>query len=38
MQQTEVTHNYENAYIRDNGKGEARRRKYKRLQLGGGQA
>jgi hypothetical protein len=37
-QQAEVIQNHENANVRDIGKGEARRRKYKRLKLGGGQA
>jgi hypothetical protein len=30
--------NHENISIRNIGQGEARRRKYKRLELGGGQA
>jgi hypothetical protein len=37
-QQAEVIQNHENANVRDIGKGEARHRKYKRLELGGGQA
>jgi hypothetical protein len=38
MQQAEVVQNYENANVRDIGKGKAQHRKYKRLTLGGGQA
>jgi hypothetical protein len=37
-QQAEVIKNHENDYVRGTGQGEARHRKYKRLQLGGGQA
>jgi hypothetical protein len=37
-QQAEVTRNHENEYVRDIEQGEARYRKYKRPQLGGGQA
>jgi hypothetical protein len=37
-QQAEVIQNHENAHVRGIGQGEARRRKYKRLKLGGGQA
>jgi hypothetical protein len=37
-QQANVIQNYENANVRDIGKGETRHRKYKRLKLGGGQA
>jgi hypothetical protein len=37
-QQAEVIQNYENANVCDIGTGEARQRKYKRLNLGGGQA
>jgi hypothetical protein len=37
-QQAEVINNHKNANVRDIGKGEARRTKYKRLKLGGGQA
>jgi hypothetical protein len=37
-QQAEVIQNHENEYVRGIGQGEARRRKYKRLKLGGGQA
>jgi hypothetical protein len=36
--QAAVIQNQENEHIRDIGQGEARRRKYKRLKLGGGQA
>jgi hypothetical protein len=36
--QAEVIQNHENASVRDIGKGEARRRKYMRRKLGGGQA
>jgi hypothetical protein len=38
MQQAEVVQNYENANVREVGKGKARHRTYKRLQHGGGQA
>jgi hypothetical protein len=38
MQQTEVIQNHVDANVRDNGKGEVRHKKYKRLKLGGGQA
>jgi hypothetical protein len=38
QQQREVLQNHENDYDRSIGQGEARRRKYKRLKLGGGQA
>jgi hypothetical protein len=34
----EVTQNYDNEHVRSIGQGEARRRKYKRLKLGGGKA
>jgi hypothetical protein len=34
-QQAEVIQNYENEHVRSIGKGEARRKKYKRLKLGG---
>jgi hypothetical protein len=37
-QQAEVVKNHENEHVRSIGKGEARYRKSKRLQLGGGQA
>jgi hypothetical protein len=37
-QQAEVILNHENENVRNVGQGEARHRKYKRLQLGGGQA
>jgi hypothetical protein len=37
-QQTEVTQNHENANVRNIGRGKPRHRKYKRLNLGGGQA
>jgi hypothetical protein len=37
-QQAEVIQNHENANVRNIGQGEARHRKYNRLQLGGGQA
>jgi hypothetical protein len=37
-QQAEAIQNHENDHVRSIGQGEARRRKYKRLQLGGGQA
>jgi hypothetical protein len=37
-QQAEVIQNHENANVRNIGQGEARHRKYKRLELGGGQA
>jgi hypothetical protein len=37
-QQAEVLQNNKNEHIRSIGQGEARRRKYKRLKLGGGQA
>jgi hypothetical protein len=37
-QQAEVTQNHENEYACSVGQGEARRGKYKRLKLGGGQA
>jgi hypothetical protein len=36
--QAQVTHDHENANVRDIGEVGARRRKYKRLKLGGGQA
>jgi hypothetical protein len=36
--QTEVILNHVNPNVRDTGKGEARYRKYKRLQLSGGEA
>jgi hypothetical protein len=36
-QQAEVIQNHENINVRDNGKGEARHRKYKRLKHGGSQ-
>jgi len=36
--QAEGVQNYENAYIRIVEQGEARKRKYKRLNLGGGLA
>jgi hypothetical protein len=35
-QQAQVIRNRENAHVRNNGQGEARHRKYKRLKLGGG--
>jgi hypothetical protein len=38
VKQAEVMQNHENANICNNGDGEARRRKYKKLQLGDGQA
>jgi hypothetical protein len=37
-QQTEVIQNYENVSVCNIGQGKARHRKYKRLELGGGQA
>jgi hypothetical protein len=37
-QQAEVIQNYENANVRDIGKGEAQHSKYKRLKLGDSQA
>jgi hypothetical protein len=37
-QQAEVILNHDNENVRNIGQGEARRRKYKRLKLGGGQA
>jgi hypothetical protein len=37
-QQAEVIQNHENEHTRGIGHGEAKRRKYKRLKLGGGQA
>jgi hypothetical protein len=37
-QQAEVILNHENANVRNIGQGEARHRKYKRLELGGGLA
>jgi hypothetical protein len=37
-QQAEVKLNHENENVRNIGQGEAQRRKYKRLKLGGGQA
>jgi hypothetical protein len=37
-QQAEVTQNHENEHVRGIGQGKARRIKYKRLKLGGGQA
>jgi hypothetical protein len=37
-QEAEVIQNHENKHVRSIGRGEARRRKYKRLKLGGGQA
>jgi hypothetical protein len=37
-QQAEVTQNYDKKHVRSVGQGEARRRKYKRLKLGGGEA
>jgi hypothetical protein len=36
--QTEVIQNDENEHVRSIGQGEARHRKYKRLELGGGRA
>jgi hypothetical protein len=38
MPQEEVILNHVNSNVRDIGQGEAMRRKYKRLKLGGGQA
>jgi hypothetical protein len=38
MRQAEVIQNHENEHIRGIGQGEAKRRKYKRLRLGCGQA
>jgi hypothetical protein len=35
---TEVVQNYHNPNVRNIGQGEAQRRKYKRIKLGGGQA
>jgi hypothetical protein len=37
-QQAEIIQNHENEHIHGVGQGEARRRKYKRLKLDGGQA
>jgi hypothetical protein len=37
-QQAEVIQNHENEHVRSIGQGEDRHKKYKRLQLGGGQA
>jgi hypothetical protein len=37
-QQAEIIQNHENKHVRGIGQGEARRRKYKRLKFGGGQA
>jgi hypothetical protein len=37
-QQAEVIQNHENANVRNTGQGEPRQRKYKWLNLGGGQA
>jgi hypothetical protein len=37
-QQVEVVQNHENANVRNIEQGEPRHRKYKRLELGGGQA
>jgi hypothetical protein len=37
-QQAEVIQNHDNEKVRNIGLGEANRRKYKRLKLGGGQA
>jgi hypothetical protein len=37
-QQAQVIQNHENEYVHGIGQGRARRRKYKRLKLGGGQA
>jgi hypothetical protein len=37
-QQAEVIQNHENEHVHSIGQGEARRRKYKNLQLGGDQA
>jgi hypothetical protein len=37
-QQAEVIQNHENEHVRGTGQGEARHGKYKRLELGGGQA
>jgi hypothetical protein len=37
-QQAEGIQNHENEHVRSIGQGEARRRKYKRLKRGGGQA
>jgi hypothetical protein len=37
-QQAEIIQNHENEYVGSVRKGEARHRKYKRLNLGGGQA
>jgi hypothetical protein len=37
-QQAEVIQNHENEHVRSIGQSEARRRKYKRLKLSGGQA
>jgi hypothetical protein len=37
-QQAEVMQNHENEHVRSIGQGEARHRKYKGLELGGGQA
>jgi hypothetical protein len=36
-QQAQVIQNLENAHNRITGQGEARRRKYKKLEIGGGQ-
>jgi hypothetical protein len=38
MQEAELMQNHENEHVRGIGQGEARHRKYKRLQLAGGQA
>jgi hypothetical protein len=37
-QQAEVIQNHENEHVRGIGQGQARHKKYKRLELGGGQA
>jgi hypothetical protein len=37
-QQAEVIQNHENEHVPGIGQGEARRRKYKKLKLGGGEA
>jgi hypothetical protein len=37
-QQAEVVQNHENEHVRSIGKGEARHRKYNKVNLGGGQA
>jgi hypothetical protein len=36
-QQAQVVQKHENAYVSNMGQGKTRRRKYKRLKLGGGQ-